>query len=269
MLLKKNDRSRFQIDSDVALLESHLYVFGKSVSVTEGESITINSNVTKIRDDEDILWKFGAEKSLIAEISKAAGIISTFYDPGGRFKDRLKLDKQTGSLTITNITNEHAGVYQLVISGAKRLSITYRVSVYAPLSIPNITRETSQCPSLSSASNCSLTCSVLNVSHATLSWYKGNSLLSSVSVTNLSISLSLPLEVEHTDNNTYSCVVNNPISNQTQHLDISELCWPCLDQGLPLFYIVLISAGSLLTAAAVMMCCICSDCRQSGQENNC
>ncbi|KAI2644935.1 Secreted and transmembrane protein 1 [Labeo rohita] len=105
-------------------------VFGKSVSVTEGESITLNSNVTKIHNNEDIQWKFGAEKSLIAEISKAAGIFSTFDGPDGRFRDGLKLDKQTGSLTIMNITNEHAGVYKLLINGAKRLKKTFSVSVY-------------------------------------------------------------------------------------------------------------------------------------------
>ncbi len=96
----------------------------------EEESVTLQTFVTKIQDDDDILWIFTAETSLIAKISIENQIFSTFDGPDGKFRDRLKLDKQTGSLTITNITTQHAGDYQLEINGAKRSSITFSVSVY-------------------------------------------------------------------------------------------------------------------------------------------
>ncbi|XP_073699512.1 uncharacterized protein [Garra rufa] len=193
----------------------------------EGDSITLHADITEIRKADDILWKFVPEKSQIAKIKKRLQIFNTSDVADGRFRDRLKLDKQTGSLTITNITTQHAGLYQLDISGRKRSSKTFSVSVYAHLPVPVISSNSSQCSS-SSQQNCSFLCSVVNLTNMTLSWYKENSLLSSISESDLSISLSLPLEVEYQDKNTYSCVLNNSGStNQTQHLDISKLCHTC------------------------------------------
>ncbi|XDV23677.1 hypothetical protein PO909_028155 [Leuciscus waleckii] len=238
-------------------------VFGDSVSVMEGDSVTLNTNVTEIRKYDDILWKFGAEKSQIAKMNKKKQNFSTFDDvPDGRFRDRLKLDDQTGSLTITNTTTEHTGVYQLDLSGAKKSSKTFNVSVYARLPVPVIISNSSNCSS--SSLNCSLVCSsVLNVCDATLSWYKGISVLSSISVCDLSISLSLPLEVEYQDKNTYSCVLNNPISNQTTHLDINTLCHTC---AVSVSLIVLISAGSLMIVAGFGIFWICRKCRKIEKE---
>uniref|UniRef100_A0A671PX10 Ig-like domain-containing protein n=1 Tax=Sinocyclocheilus anshuiensis TaxID=1608454 RepID=A0A671PX10_9TELE len=177
----------------------------------EGDSVTLNSGLTEIMEGDQIQWWFGYKSSLIAEINKQADDITV------NNKFRHKLDKQTGSLTITNTTTEDAGRYKLLINSVIK---SFSLTVYARLPVPVISRDCSS----SSPSSCSLVCSVFNVSHVTLSWYKGNSLLSSISVSDLSISLSLPLEVEYQDKNSYSCVLNNPISNQTQHLDITQLC---------------------------------------------
>uniref|UniRef100_A0A8C1V624 Ig-like domain-containing protein n=1 Tax=Cyprinus carpio TaxID=7962 RepID=A0A8C1V624_CYPCA len=187
-----------------------------------GDRVTLQINDTEIQTDDEITWTFGTNRNLIAKIS---GETRDIVDgPDERFRDRLKLDHQTGSLIITNTTTEHAGVYEVEISRrSSETKIRFSVTVYARLPVPVISSNSSQCSSSSSSSSyCSLVCSVVNVSHVTLSWYKGNSLLSSISVSDLSISLSLPLEVEYQDKNSYSCVLNNHISNQTQHLDISK-----------------------------------------------
>ncbi|XP_058617695.1 SLAM family member 5-like isoform X2 [Onychostoma macrolepis] len=202
--------------------------YAGEILLMEGDLLTLTFNLAKIKY-ERIQWWFRPEITLLAEINKQTDSMTVYDDVlDGRFRDRLKLDDQTGSLTITNTTTEHSGLYQLKFSINSRSY--FCVIVYARLPVPVISSNSSQCfSSSSSQQNCSLLCSVLNVSHVTLSWYKGNSLLSSISASDLSISLSLPLEVEYQDKNTYSCVLNNPISNQTRHLDISKLCHMCSD----------------------------------------
>ncbi|XP_067252590.1 CD48 antigen-like isoform X2 [Chanodichthys erythropterus] len=198
----------------------------KSVSVTEGDSVTLNTDVTEIQSKDHILWVYRLNSSdiRIAEIHKQS---IDMYDSSVMFGDRLRMDTQSGSLTIRNIRTTDSGLYKLSIFSRSSSYRSFSVNVYAHLPIPVI-RDSSNCSSSSSSrssvSRCSLVCSAVNVSHVTLSWYKGNSLLSSISVSDLSISLSLPLEVENQDNNTYSCVLNNPISNQTKHLNVTRLC---------------------------------------------
>ncbi|XP_050950421.1 SLAM family member 8-like [Labeo rohita] len=233
-------------------------VFSESVSVMEGESLTLNAGVTEMQRDDLILWTFGP--LLIAKINGKDNK-REFYDE--RFRDRLKLNHQTGSLTITNTRTTDSGLYTVTSSKIEMPLNTFNITVYAHLPVPVISSMSSQNPSSSGspASKCSLLCSVVNVTDVTLSWYKENSLLSNISVSDLSISLSLPLEVEYQDKNIYSCVINNPISNQTKHLNISGLCHTYADKGLSSLYTGLISAaavaGSLLIVVVVWILCIC------------
>uniref|UniRef100_A0A8C2J7A4 Immunoglobulin domain-containing protein n=1 Tax=Cyprinus carpio TaxID=7962 RepID=A0A8C2J7A4_CYPCA len=108
----------------------YLSVYGE-ISVTEGESVTLNADLTEIMDDDQIQWRFFY--TLIAEINKRVNNITVNNnDLDGTFRDRLKLDNQTGSLTITNFTTEHNGVYYVAIN---RMSIHFFLAVYAQLNI--------------------------------------------------------------------------------------------------------------------------------------
>ncbi len=82
-------------------------------SVKEGDSVTLQINVTEIQTDDEIEWKFGTNRSLIA---KMYGVTSTIFNSTDRFRDRLKLDHQTGSLTITNTRTTDSGEYEVEIS---------------------------------------------------------------------------------------------------------------------------------------------------------
>ncbi|XP_056615553.1 uncharacterized protein LOC130430460 [Triplophysa dalaica] len=193
------------------------------MSVHEEECAIIPTHLTE--QNQDLIEWLYEEDKLIADLYKNQSDVE--YDC--RFKDRLHLDNKTGSLTITNISKNHSGLYKLKIT--KDYNNTknerFNVTVYDHLSVPVIIRYSSQCSSSSersSVSKCVLLCSVMNVTHVTLSWYKGNSLLNSISVYDLNIRLSLPLEVECHDNNTFSCVINSTFSSNTTQLQFNELC---------------------------------------------
>ncbi|XP_048041602.1 hepatocyte cell adhesion molecule-like isoform X2 [Megalobrama amblycephala] len=193
----------------------------KSESVTEGESVSLNSSFTQIHRDEEINWKFG--DILIAKVKKNKE--SKFFGENaeGRFRVRLKLDHQTGSLTIISSRTTDSGLY--TVSSSERDTINViNLTVYARLPVPVISSNSSL--NSSSSSSCSLVCSAVNVSHVTLSWFKGNSSFSSIRVSDLSSRSDLLLHLECVDDS-YSCVLNNPIRNQTQHLNNTQLCHTC------------------------------------------
>uniref|UniRef100_A0A8C2C354 Ig-like domain-containing protein n=1 Tax=Cyprinus carpio TaxID=7962 RepID=A0A8C2C354_CYPCA len=244
-------------------------------SVTEGDSVSLNTGVSEVQRNDHILWMFNVNNSdtRIAEIHKQ---VIDMYDSNKIFGDRLQMDSRTGSLIIRNIRTEHSGLYKLQIIKAGVTYKSFSVAVYAPLPIPVMTSNSSNCSSSSSSSSkrssvsrCSLLCSAVNVSAVTLSWYKGNSLLSSISVSDLSISLSLPLEVEYQEKNTYSCVINNPIRNQTTHLDISQLCHTCAEWFLVNdFLAACVSAVALVVALVSVMYFLCRKRRRAAQKRN-
>uniref|UniRef100_A0A673JBB0 Immunoglobulin domain-containing protein n=1 Tax=Sinocyclocheilus rhinocerous TaxID=307959 RepID=A0A673JBB0_9TELE len=88
------------------------------VFVMEGESVTLHTGVETNQQDR-IRWYFNDTR--IAQITGDLSQICTDVQCNKgteRFRDRLKLDHQTGSLTIMNITTTDFGVYKLLISSS-------------------------------------------------------------------------------------------------------------------------------------------------------
>ncbi|XDV23937.1 hypothetical protein PO909_028277 [Leuciscus waleckii] len=77
--------------------------------VLEGGSVTLNTGVTKGEHDK-MLWYFNDTR--IALISGHPSKSCLYDGEDGRFRDRLEVDYETGSLTIRDIRSEHAGRYE-------------------------------------------------------------------------------------------------------------------------------------------------------------
>ncbi|KAK7136685.1 hypothetical protein R3I93_016892 [Phoxinus phoxinus] len=93
----------------------------------KGESVILNPGVIKSSNDV-MTWYFNY--ILIARITGDQSKICTDVQCKERFRDRLKLDHQTGSLTITNITNTDSGEYTLqIISSRFSIIKSFSVSV--------------------------------------------------------------------------------------------------------------------------------------------
>ncbi|XP_067252729.1 uncharacterized protein [Chanodichthys erythropterus] len=115
-------RSEFKGVSGVDLVE---------VSVVEGDSVTLNTGVQTNHQDR-IRWYFNGSR--IAQIngdqSKTCTDVQCNKEGTDRFRDRLKLDHQTGSLTITNTRTTDSGLYELKISsGSSESEKIFSVSI--------------------------------------------------------------------------------------------------------------------------------------------
>uniref|UniRef100_A0A8C1QSX5 Immunoglobulin domain-containing protein n=1 Tax=Cyprinus carpio TaxID=7962 RepID=A0A8C1QSX5_CYPCA len=94
-------------------------------SVMEGDSVTLNPDLTQIQGFNQILWRFGSQGSIASIVGKDIS-----YEDDEIFRDRLELD-QTGNLTIKNMKTKHSGRYKAEINHSTgTLSTIFIVNVY-------------------------------------------------------------------------------------------------------------------------------------------
>uniref|UniRef100_A0A3B4CUL0 Ig-like domain-containing protein n=1 Tax=Pygocentrus nattereri TaxID=42514 RepID=A0A3B4CUL0_PYGNA len=191
----------------------------------EGNTVTIHTGLTGVQSDAHILWFYRSENTDIKIVNSLiirGEIITDYYSE--RFRDRLQLNRTSGSLTIRNISREDSGVYKLhIITGISSVW-SFSVDVYAPVLKPVI-RNQAEKRSVSLRESCSPLCSVENVKDLSLSWYEEKERISSINSSDSSERLYLPLNKTDPNNSTYTCVAANPVSTQTTQLNITVLCF--------------------------------------------
>uniref|UniRef100_A0A8C2C9I4 Immunoglobulin domain-containing protein n=1 Tax=Cyprinus carpio TaxID=7962 RepID=A0A8C2C9I4_CYPCA len=117
--------------NDVPAAELHEI---KRKSVKEGKSVTLDPDILKNPNDT-IKWYFN--DILIAEITGDQSKICTDIQCKQRFRDRLKLDHQTGSLTITKTRTTDSGDYKLQIISS-RFSIVRNFGITATIDVSGL-----------------------------------------------------------------------------------------------------------------------------------
>uniref|UniRef100_A0A671NI26 Immunoglobulin domain-containing protein n=1 Tax=Sinocyclocheilus anshuiensis TaxID=1608454 RepID=A0A671NI26_9TELE len=102
---------------------------GVSVSVTEGDSVTLHTNVS-LNQQEKIHWYFNDIRIAYIKGDLSNSCTDVQCNSGTeRFRDRLKLDHQTGSLNITNTRTTDSGEYKLEIIKGSESETIFSVTV--------------------------------------------------------------------------------------------------------------------------------------------
>uniref|UniRef100_A0A8C2C7D6 Immunoglobulin domain-containing protein n=1 Tax=Cyprinus carpio TaxID=7962 RepID=A0A8C2C7D6_CYPCA len=101
-----------------------------SVSVMEGDSVTLHTDVSEINNDDTLLWVFGPKEYVISQITRKNDLTSFFVTDDERFRGRLQVDQKIGSLTIRNTRITHSGQYKLTISREKTTTKIFSVTVF-------------------------------------------------------------------------------------------------------------------------------------------
>uniref|UniRef100_A0AAY5KTX5 Ig-like domain-containing protein n=1 Tax=Esox lucius TaxID=8010 RepID=A0AAY5KTX5_ESOLU len=201
-----------------------------------GESITFSK-----KQGASLLYNGGT----IAVVVKG-NMDSSYIDS---FKDRIQWDQQTGQFTIRELKTSDSGIY--VVDGKGGVKTTYQLTVYDPVSRPMLT-------TLFNGS-CSVECSVMNDRDVTLSWYSGEKILNQTSSPELSIKLSLPLEVDKQDRTSYRCEAANPVTKENVMFYVPESCMVTNMTGInnKRAYLSLIAIMCVLVASVVVGLAIC------------
>ncbi|KAJ7983539.1 hypothetical protein DPEC_G00377000 [Dallia pectoralis] len=130
----------------------------KTVRGTEGETVTLTTSLSGLQD-ESIAWTI-----IGGPVNAETTIFTNFPIKTMEFDKRLHLDAQSGSLTIENLKTNDNGIYKIQKMTGNFITQTFNLTVYAPVSAPdirNVSQSHSQVRSLE-GNSCRVECCVKN-----------------------------------------------------------------------------------------------------------
>ncbi|XP_041839274.1 SLAM family member 5-like [Melanotaenia boesemani] len=218
------------------------------VNVLEGNNVTLNSGLQELDKDHNVMWTQGQDFSgdQIAQWKASIVTISESY------QDILQMDPTTGDLVFLRVTKSLTGFYCVKILKGREPHVLrqYHLAVYEPVSVPKITTtQTNIRAELTNDGFCYVSCSVENGPDVNLTWYQGEKQISQTSNNNISISLSLPLEIVKEE--TYTCEANNPVSTETDSINSKQEC-PPHGSGGNIYAVIGVVVGSVALVALIV-----------------
>ncbi|XP_058877754.1 SLAM family member 8-like isoform X2 [Acipenser ruthenus] len=178
---------------------------GQQVKGIVGESFTFPVEIANLQLDIEVHWRYGpaGPDRPIARLQE--GKIKTDFIE--RFKSRLQLNMNTGSLQIHHLNTEDRGIYQ-VETVRDIFHKRFYLSVYNPVPGPHVEKINRR--------SCTLLCFVGNASEVNVSWMRDGKPLNTTE-------LEISQEMQGGDV-TYTCVASNPVSNKTTTVTPSHYC---------------------------------------------
>ncbi|XP_016366825.1 uncharacterized protein LOC107707346 [Sinocyclocheilus rhinocerous] len=151
---------------------------GVSASVMEGDSVTLNTDV-KTSQQEEVVWYFNDTRIAVITGDLSYTCTDVQCNEGTeRFRDRLKLDHQTGSLTIRDIRTTDSGLYRLVIiSSSSSNSKISRVAVHG---VPAAQRDKKKTKSVVEGQSVSLDPGLTKNLNVVMRWYFNDTFIAEI-----------------------------------------------------------------------------------------
>uniref|UniRef100_A0A3Q1FJB7 Uncharacterized LOC110967818 n=1 Tax=Acanthochromis polyacanthus TaxID=80966 RepID=A0A3Q1FJB7_9TELE len=190
--------------------------------VLEGNNVTLDPGIKTLLKGCTVKWTQGPDcnGTLIAQWEDAEIFINE------TLKDVLQLDNKTGALTMNRMTMSLEGFYCLMMLCGHEPHILrkYHIIVYEHVPTPHL----SSAPANVTQSDgiCSVNCSVRNAPEVLLSWYQGEKNIDEISDSDISVNLTLPLQIQSQPETIYTCRASNPVSDATASLNSTQWCPP-------------------------------------------